>query len=97
VNSENYRQYYIVDNTARSIKVWGDVSEIAGPSDSYRIYDYHLKPGSPCIDTGSDLEDPYDDLEAPVDDIEGNTRIDIPDKGNPGTVTDMGAYEYIPE
>ena len=40
--------------------------------------DYHLQPGSPCIDAGTPLG-------APDDDIEGNPRDEFPD---------MGAYEY---
>jgi len=50
--------------------------------------DYHLQAGSPCIDTGTDTG-------APTEDIEGNPR---PIDGDiiPGTVTDMGAYEFVP-
>ena len=40
--------------------------------------DYHLQPGSPCIDAGTPDG-------APPDDIEGNPRDEFPD---------MGAYEY---
>jgi hypothetical protein len=40
--------------------------------------DYHLQPGSPCIDAGTPIG-------APPDDIEGNPRDKSPD---------MGAYEY---
>ncbi len=57
--------------------------------------DYHLQPGSPCIDAG-------DNTTVPVDvttDLDGNARfVDDPntvDTGN-GTppIVDMGAYEY---
>ena len=41
--------------------------------------DYHLQPGSPCIDAGTPDG-------APPDDIEGNPRDEFPD---------MGAYEYV--
>ena len=50
--------------------------------------DYHLQPGSPCIDTGTNTG-------APADDFEGDPR---PVDGNGDTVAtvDMGAYEYVP-
>jgi hypothetical protein len=41
--------------------------------------DYHLKPGSPCIDTGTTVG-------APAADVEGTVRDDSPD---------MGAYEWV--
>ncbi len=49
--------------------------------------DYHLQPGSPCIDTGTDTG-------APLTDFEGDTR---PYDGDGDTVamTDMGADEYV--
>jgi len=53
--------------------------------------DYHLSASSRCIDMADDAASL-----APTTDIEGRTRIDIPGVGNPGTVSDMGAYEYVP-
>ena len=44
--------------------------------------DFHLQPGSPCIDAGTSEG-------APTTDIEGNTRPC-------GLAVDMGAYEYCP-
>ena len=55
--------------------------------------DYHLQPGSPCIDAA-------DGDEAPEYDVEGNSRYDDPDTPNTGVgiprYVDMGAYEYQP-
>lgn len=50
--------------------------------------DYHLRAGSPCIDTGTNEG-------APTEDIEGNPRP-IDGDGDDTAVTDMGAYEYVP-
>ncbi len=47
------KQFVIVGNTATTITVWGDVTEIAQIGDLYKIFDYHLQPTSPCIDAGS--------------------------------------------
>jgi len=52
--------------------------------------DFHLRFGSPCIDTGTSSG-------APATDIEGKPRPqDIPGVGadGPGVAFDMGAYEY---
>ena len=51
---------------------------------------YHLKPRSPCIDTGTNSAP-----ELPATDIEGNNRIIDGDRNHTPTV-DMGAYEYVP-
>ncbi|MHC4423509.1 MAG: LamG-like jellyroll fold domain-containing protein, partial [Planctomycetota bacterium] len=51
--------------------------------------DYHLQPGSPCIDVGSNLAVPLD-----LTDLDGNPRI--ADGSNDGNaVVDMGAYEFF--
>lgn len=48
--------------------------------------DFHLKSGSPCIDTGDDSQaQPYD--------MEGLSRYDDPDAAG-SFVSDIGAYEY---
>jgi hypothetical protein len=58
--------------------------------------DFHLQPGSPCIDAGYNLAPAL-----PVTDIDGDDRkIDdptVPDTGN-GTppIVDMGADEFVP-
>jgi hypothetical protein len=60
--------------------------------------DFHLSPGSPCIDAA-------DPAAAPATDIEGNPRVADPASGcgaggagGGGGVPcpDMGAYEYQP-
>ena len=50
--------------------------------------DFHLKPESPCIDTGSTI--------GPEDDLDGNPRpVDVPGLGRDGIdAYDMGAYEF---
>ncbi len=65
--------------------------------------DYHLRPGSPCIDTGDSLAIPADkyDLDGDADktepipwDLDRNLRfVDGDDDGN--EVVDMGAYEFF--
>jgi hypothetical protein len=60
--------------------------------------DYHLSPGSPCIDAGSNTYVPA----GVTTDLDGNPRLvddpDTPDTGY-GTppIVDMGAYEYQTE
>jgi len=54
--------------------------------------DYHLLPGSPCIDAA-------DGTSAAEFDLEGESRVDDPDTTNTGIGppwADMGAYEYQP-
>jgi len=83
------RWFYIVENTEDTLRVWGDITDYTESGDTYSIFDLHLSENSPCIDTASD-----DD--APDTDIEGNSRVDVPGKGDNGTAADMGAYEYQP-
>ena len=45
-------------------------------------HDFHLRPGSPCIDTGTANG-------APTTDFDGNPRP-------AGSAPDIGAYEYTP-
>lgn len=54
--------------------------------------DYHLAPGSPCIDAA-------DGEVAPPTDLDGNQRVDDPDTPNSGSGppwADIGAFEYQP-
>ncbi|MDD5672703.1 MAG: cadherin-like beta sandwich domain-containing protein [Chitinivibrionales bacterium] len=50
---------------------------------------YYLGSTSPCIDVGNDTR-------APTFDKDHNSRVDIAGKGNAGTLSDFGAYEYRP-
>ncbi len=72
-------QFLISSNSTTDIYVWGDASMLAGGGDTFRIWDYQLDTGSPCIDTGTDTG-------APAEDIRGELRPK-------GAATDMGAYE----
>ncbi len=81
-------QFFIVSNNVNTIKVWSDVTDIAGEGDTYQIYDYHLRVDSPCIDAGY----PEGDYIGQTD-IDGEPRVfdgdydEIP-------IVDMGADEY---
>jgi len=65
---------------------------------SFRLGDYHLLPGSPCIDAGTNnVDDPAtEEVEVlPDTDLDGNRRIIDGDLDGTATV-DIGAYEYLP-
>ncbi len=86
-----WQQFYIVDNDATSITVWGDASGVAQAGDSFQIYDYHLQEGSPAIDASRDA--------GFYRDLHGAPRpLDYPDVDNNGPLGefDMGAYEAVP-
>jgi hypothetical protein len=82
-------QFFIVSNGVNTIKVWSDVTDIAGEGDSYYIYDYHLTADSNCIDTG----DPDYNPDPNMKDIDGELRVFDGDDNGTGIV-DMGADEY---
>ena len=66
--------------------------------DFFVMGDYHLLPGSPCIDAGTnDIDDPDTEAieELPETDPDGLPRI-MDGDGNGTLVVDMGAYEYLP-
>ncbi len=70
----------ITSNTADTVLVWGDYTDLAQSSDPYKIYDNHLSsvsPASPCIDTGRNLSVPDDvaDLDEDLD-TEERTPLD---------------------
>jgi len=66
--------------------------------DTFILGDYHLLPGSPCIDAGTDNVDDPDTEEVevlPDTDLDGKRRIIDGDLDGTATV-DIGAYEYLP-
>ena len=77
-------QSIIINNTTTSIETIHTVGNLvrgeAEKGDRYRLIDYYLRPGSPCIDADTSEG-------APVTDIQGKTRDGKPD---------MGAYEAGP-
>jgi len=82
-------QFFIVSNDVNTIKVWSDVTDIAGEGDPYYIYDYHLRFESPCIDAG----DPDFNPDPNAKDIDGEPRVFDGDY-NDVPIVDMGADEY---
>jgi uncharacterized repeat protein (TIGR01451 family) len=52
--------------------------------------DFHLQPGSPCIDAGDN-----DAPDIPEKDFEGDSRV-VDGDGNGLAIVDMGADEYVP-
>jgi hypothetical protein len=81
-------QFFIVSNDVNTIKVWSDVTAVAGEGDTYYIYDYHLTVDSACIDAGY----PEGDYTGQTD-IDGEPRVFDGDANGTPTV-DMGADEY---
>jgi len=78
---------------------WDDAGTPDDPSDdTFILGDYHLLPGSPCIDAGTnDVDNPgTPEIETlPATDIAGLPRVI--DGNLDGTATvDIGAYEYLP-
>jgi len=74
-------QSIITNNTTTSVETIHVVGNLvrgeAEKGDKYRLIDYYLQPGSPCIDAGTAEG-------APATDIQGRTRAPKPD---------IGAYE----
>ncbi|HUW33382.1 MAG TPA: right-handed parallel beta-helix repeat-containing protein [Planctomycetota bacterium] len=78
---------------------WDDAGTPSDHSDdTFTLGDYHLLPGSPCIDAGTNDVDNPDTPEIetlPATDIAGLPRVI--DGNLDGTATvDIGAYEYLP-
>jgi parallel beta-helix repeat protein len=76
-----------VEGGSAGIGVIAATPEFVHPWDGV-LGDYHLLPGSPCIDSGSNEAA----AEIPLD-MDGNVRIWDGDDV-PGAVVDMGAYEF---
>ncbi|NLX13550.1 MAG: hypothetical protein GXY44_07855 [Phycisphaerales bacterium] len=92
------RQAVIVANTSDTIEVMGDISNIVDRRDRYRLVNYRLDFGSPCIDAGNNAAM----IAEFGTDLAGRMRpIDhpcVPDtglsqEGHP--VIDIGAYESL--
>ncbi|MCE9616028.1 MAG: right-handed parallel beta-helix repeat-containing protein [Lentisphaerae bacterium] len=74
------RQFLISSNTATELYVWGDAQWMAAAGDTFRIWDFRLGNGSPCIDTATN----------------GIVSDDVILTPRPkGFATDMGAYESV--
>jgi hypothetical protein len=88
---------------------WADGNDpniVVEPNDSNAVWidgDYHLLPGSPCIDSGNDAALPADTYDLDGDgntaepipfDLDGNARI-VDGNNDGNAVVDMGAYEYF--
>jgi len=78
---------------------WDDAGTPSDPSDdSFVLGDYHLLPGSPCTDAGTnDIDNPdTSGIETlPATDLAGLPRVIDGNLDGTGTV-DIGAYEYLP-
>jgi hypothetical protein len=102
-------QYLIASNSDTTITIWCDVSDSAHAGDIYKIYDYRLLPGSPCIDAGNmfieagdydlDVNPRYVDA-SDTSGWDGNIKGLLLDDGDTTHIAwkliDMGAYEYQP-
>ena len=94
------KPYYIAANDAQTLTVWGDATEegaVTAPV-AYEVWDYHLGPDSPCIDTGRQVDDVFGNV---THDLDGHPRPWDGDGLGAGTTGDgsdydMGADEYVP-
>ena len=84
------RQFVIVSNNATTMTVWGNVTTIAKIGDTYKIFDYHLKSTSPCIDAGCLISGLTEDFEGDPRPFNGTSQI----RGD-GSDYDIGADEFI--
>ncbi len=80
-NSLQMRQYVIADNTANTLTVWGDASQVTSSGSTLFVENYSITDVSPCIDFGTPTN-------APAEDLRGTLR---PQK----TGIDLGAFEYL--
>jgi len=83
------KQFVIVSNTSTTINVWGDVTPLAHIGDTYKIFDYHLRSDSPCIDAGCFISGLTKDFEGDPRPINGTIQV----RGD-GSDYDIGADEY---
>jgi hypothetical protein len=78
-------QFPVIANTADTVTVRCDVSDIAQPGGDFRFHDYHLAPTSPCINAGTSSVV-----------ADGSTDMDCEPREYGGDV-DMGADEFVPQ
>jgi len=83
------KQFVTVSNTKTMISVWGDATSIAHIGDTYKIFDYHLRSDSPCIDAGCLISGLTEDFEGDPRPINGTIQV----RGD-GSDYDIGADEY---
>jgi len=81
-NTLQIRQYVIANNTANTITVWGDASQVTSTGATLSIGNYSISAASPCVDFGTTTN-------APAEDLIGTLR---PQKDG----IDLGAFEYAP-
>jgi len=72
--SANGRHAFVTSNTSTQIELCGDLRTAITKGGRYRLVDYYLRAGSPCVDAGTAEG-------APDADIYGETRLGKPDAG----------------
>jgi len=106
-NTSQHLQFLIASNTATTLKVWGNASELAKANQQYEVCDYRLLSTSPCIDAGDNAVDAgMLDLDGGFRRVYTKTRpgwsgkVDYIVREHDGSVTliwkgsiDIGAYE----
>ncbi|MHC4648485.1 MAG: hypothetical protein ACYTBJ_23750, partial [Planctomycetota bacterium] len=83
---------------------WDPNGTPSDPNDDFWVGgDYHLRPGSPCVDAGdnnsvaadvADLDGDSNTAEPIPWDLDGNPRV-VDGNNDGNTVVDMGAYEFF--
>jgi hypothetical protein len=81
-NVSQRKQFLVYTNTADSVTVWGDADLVADTGNSFRIQNFEIARGSPCVNQGTGTG-------APAADIRGEARPR-------GLAHDIGAYEVEP-
>ncbi|MCE9612783.1 MAG: right-handed parallel beta-helix repeat-containing protein [Lentisphaerae bacterium] len=79
-NTAQSLQFWILTNSTTTLTLWGDATAVAALGNPFRVYNYHLTSGSPCVNGGSNLGAPTLDLEKAGRPVDGDA--------------DMGVYEF---
>ncbi|MHC4646620.1 MAG: right-handed parallel beta-helix repeat-containing protein [Planctomycetota bacterium] len=74
LGSTSMKHAFITGNTATSVEVLGDLRTDVSKGDGYKLVEYHIRSGSPCINAGTTAG-------APETDIDGADRNSKPDIG----------------